>query len=153
MLGFGKFLAALKGQIAQLTKAADKFMDKSLFKACMAAVVITGWSDGDFDTSEKMKGLKLAKTHPMFKGKFSADEVKDVFEEYDDVFTMDFAMGKTEAMKAISAVSGKDPEAKALVVQTMCLIGAADGNFDDDEKRVAKEVCGVLGLRPSQFEL
>jgi|LGOV01.1.fsa_nt_gb tellurite resistance protein len=150
---FKSFLSNLKAQAKSLVAVAEKHMDKDVFAACMAGTVICGWADGDFSSSEKLKALKLAKTHPMFKNKFSADDVKDAFELYDDVMTMDSAMGKAEAMKAITKIANKDVEARELVVQTMAMIGAADGDYDDFEKAVTREVCQALGLRANKFGL
>jgi tellurite resistance protein TerB len=39
------------------------------------------------------------------------------------------------------------------MVRVCCAIGAADGNFDNDEKAVVSKICTELGLNPKDFDL
>ena len=39
------------------------------------------------------------------------------------------------------------------MVRVCCAIGAADGNFDDDEKAVVRKICAELNLNPKDFDL
>jgi tellurite resistance protein TerB len=39
------------------------------------------------------------------------------------------------------------------VIQIGIIIGGADGNFDEDEKRAVREACNAVGISPSEFDL
>ena len=43
--------------------------------------------------------------------------------------------------------------AARLIMRLTIAIAGADGNFDDDEKRVARKIAMELGLSPADFEL
>ncbi|MBF0101788.1 MAG: tellurite resistance TerB family protein [Desulfobacterales bacterium] len=47
----------------------------------------------------------------------------------------------------------KKPEEAKLMVRVCCAIGAADGNFDDTEKQIVRDICAELGLNPKDFNL
>jgi len=40
-----------------------------------------------------------------------------------------------------------------LMVRVCCAIGAADGNFDENEKTAVRNICAELGLNPKDFDL
>ena len=39
------------------------------------------------------------------------------------------------------------------MIQVGIIIGGADGNFDEDEKRAVREACNAVGISPTEFEL
>ncbi|MDE7064916.1 MAG: TerB family tellurite resistance protein, partial [Desulfovibrionaceae bacterium] len=57
-----------------------------------------------------------------------------------------------ECLQVISRLKKRPDEAR-LVIRVCCAIGAADGNFDDDEKAVVREICAELGQNPADFQL
>ena len=40
-----------------------------------------------------------------------------------------------------------------MLISVCCSIGAADGNFDKNEMDLVREMCIMLGLNPSDFQL
>ena len=46
-----------------------------------------------------------------------------------------------------------EPEEAKMMVWVSSAIGAADGNFDDTEKEVVREICRALDLDPKEFQL
>ena len=54
-------------------------------------------------------------------------------------------------MQAIGRV--KKPEEARLLVRVCCMIGAADGNFDDKERALVTDICRELELNPKDFDL
>jgi tellurite resistance protein TerB len=146
------FISKLKEMLGQIVGEAKKFMTGDIFDAAMATVVMVGWADGSFDASEKLKALQFVQNHPTMAG-HTPEAVKKAFEKYDGIFQLDTSMGRDEAMKAIAKIVAAPEEARILVVRVGILIGGADGDFDDNEKKVVREICNKLGLRPSTFEL
>jgi tellurite resistance protein TerB len=39
------------------------------------------------------------------------------------------------------------------VIQIGIIIGGADGNFDDDEKKAVRDACHAVNLPPAEFDL
>ena len=83
---------------------------------------------------------------------FDMSKVIESFNKIMEGFDFDASIGKIEAMKKISRLRGKDEEARTMV-RVCCVIGAADGDFDADERKIVAEICNELGLNPADFDL
>jgi tellurite resistance protein TerB len=83
---------------------------------------------------------------------FGADEVIGVFDKFAKQFEFDYQIGQASALQAVAKLKAKEAEAR-LMVRVCCAVGAADGNFDDNEKAVARKICAELGLNPKDFDL
>lgn len=83
---------------------------------------------------------------------FDMSAVVKRFNEFAEGFEFDHIIGKGEALKAIAKIK-KNEEAGRLLIRVCCAIGAADGDFDDDEKAVVREICTELSLNPGDFQL
>ena len=83
---------------------------------------------------------------------FSTDEVITIFDKYAKQFEFDHQIGQASALQAVAKLKDKEAEAR-LMVRVCCAIGAADGNFDDDEKGVVRKICAELSLNPKDFDL
>ena len=44
-------------------------------------------------------------------------------------------------------------EASRLLVRMIISIASSDGNFDDDEKKIAAKIAKELAINPAEFEL
>ena len=82
---------------------------------------------------------------------FDMSAVIKAFKDTVGKFEFDQKVGEAEAMRSIAKVKGKGAE--KVLVQVCCAIGAADGDFDDDEKAAVKRICGELDLDPGEFDL
>ena len=83
---------------------------------------------------------------------FPADQLQTIFNGYCDKLTADFDFGKVSVIQDIGKVKKKDSEARA-VIQIGIIIGGADGNFDEAEKKAVRDACHALGIAPSEFDL
>ncbi len=79
-------------------------------------------------------------------------EVIKSFNKFADNFEFDHTIGKGEALKAVGKLKSNEEGAR-LLVRVCCAIGLADGDFDDSEKAMIKDICVELGLNPSEFDL
>ena len=119
--------------------------------AVVAGCAIVSAADGDISSAEKQKMIGYMQ---------SSDELKvfkteDVIASFNDIvgkFEFDAAIGRGEALRKIAKVKGKDG-ADRLLVRVCCAIGAADGDFDADERAAVVLICNELGLAPSEFDL
>lgn len=119
--------------------------------ASMAMCALVAAADGSIDADEKRKVAALITSNDVL-ANFPADDLKAKFDGFADKLSADFDFGKVSVLQEIGKTKKKPVEARA-VIQIGIIIGGADGNFDDDEKKVVKEACFAVGLDPAEFEL
>jgi len=83
---------------------------------------------------------------------YDVTEMTKVFTERMEGFKLSPIMGEAECLSVISKLKGKT-EQGTLLIGKCCAIGAADGDFDDNEKAVVKKMCDALAISPAQFDL
>ena len=137
--------------IEDIAKDAETFFgrvkDKSTFRRLVSACYLIARADGDFDSDEKSGLAKLVQKHLPH---FSIGDILKVLGECEEKIAFDVTMGFQEIMDDIAKASGDDAE---LIVRACCFIGAADGDFDADEKKVAKAIAVATDLDPSRYGL
>lgn len=138
----------------QKTSAQDsvtRFKNKDFLDAVVAGCALVAAADGEIEASEKQKMVGFIERSNELKVFDIKDAIKR-FNGFTDSFDFDFVIGKGEAMKAIGKLKSND-EAARMLIRVCCAIGMADGDFDDDEKKMVKEICIELHLNPSDFNL
>lgn len=136
---------------AKLAAEVAKFKNKDFMDAAVAAIAMIAAADGMIAPAEKAKMMGIVQRSEELKA-FETEKVIEAFKKYADNFEFDAGFGKAEALKAIGKLRGKDEQARH-VVRVACLIGGADGNFDENEKTAVREICRDLGLNPADFDL
>jgi tellurite resistance protein TerB len=133
-----------------LTEGFKKYASKELAEGTMAALAMVAHANGEFKPEEKKKVLGFIKRDPSLKA-FKQGDLLEMFNKHTENFEFDFGIGKEQAVKAIKLVT--DEEAARLLVRGCVAIGAADGDFDKNEKDTVREICDLLGLQTSIFGL
>ena len=128
-----------------------RYKNRSFMLAIANGCALVAAADGHIDPSERAKMGKFIKSSDELKV-FDVGDVIKAFNDAAEKFDFDYDIGMAECLKVIGAIR-KDPGAARLLVRVCCAIGAADGNFDADEKRMVAAICGELGLQPSEFGL
>ena len=108
-------------------------------------------ADGSIDPAEKQKMLGYVKISRELRV-FGTDDVVKTFNRFAEVFEFDAGTGADEALRAVRKLKDH-PEQAAAMVRVCCVIGASDGNFDDDEKAVVRRICGEVDISPGGFGL
>jgi tellurite resistance protein TerB len=119
--------------------------------ASMAICALIAAADGSIDVEERRKVAALIGTNEVLQN-FPADQLQAKFNEYCDKLTSDYDFGRVSVIQEIGKVKKKETEARA-VIQIGIIIGGADGNFDEDEKKAVRDACHAVGLSPSEFDL
>jgi tellurite resistance protein TerB len=135
----------------QLKLKTDQFKNKDFAKASMAVCALIAAADGSIDKSERGKVVGLITSNDVL-SIFPAADLRADFDHFCDKLESDFDFGKLEAVQAIGKLKKKEGQARA-IIQIGIIIGGADGDFDNDEKRVVKECCYAVGINPSEFDL
>jgi tellurite resistance protein TerB len=145
----------LKEKVSNMNKGLatkiSQFKSTEFANATMAMCALVAAADGEIDSSERQKTAAFIMSNETLKV-FNPSELRDKFNFYCDKLTEDFDFGKIECIQAITKIKKKEGEARA-VIQIGIIIGGADGDFDQDEKKVVKEACNSIGIDPSDFDL
>jgi tellurite resistance protein TerB len=149
------FWDALKDKATQMNESMKtsiaKFKNAEFANGSMAMCALVAAADGSVDASEKKKISALILSNDALKV-FNSSDLKTKFDHFCGKLEADFDFGRIEAVQAVAKLRAKPDQARA-VLQIGIIIGGADGNFDDDEKKVIKEACLALGIDPSEFDL
>ncbi len=142
-----------KGQEVRqkLTSEVSRFRNREFMEACVSGCALVAAADGTISSEEKQKMMGYIKNSDELKV-FNADEVIAVFNKVASGLEFDHMIGKAEALKKI-AVLRKKPDAARLMVRVCCVIGCADGTFDDNEKKIVREICAELDVPAADFDL
>jgi tellurite resistance protein TerB len=136
---------------AGLTAEVSKFKNRSFMEAVVAGCALVAAADGNITSDEKQKMAGFIQRADELKH-FKMSDVIAVFNKTAEDFEFDHAIGKAAAMQTISKIKGKEGQDR-LLIRVVCAIGAADGDFDDNEKSIVREICSELGLNPADFDL
>jgi tellurite resistance protein TerB len=136
---------------SQLMAKKNDLKSGSFRDASMAMCALVSAADGNVDADERRKVAGLITTNDVL-ANFDAEDLRRRFDEYCGKLMTDFDFGKVSLIQEIAKTKKKPAEARA-VIQIGIIIGGADGNFDDDEKKVVREACFAVGINPSEFDL
>jgi len=132
------------------TEEVSRFKNKDVLQAIVAGCTYIAAADGKITSDEKQKMLGFLRSSPLT-AVYGADEVIRIFNENADRFEFDTDTGRIEALRIIAKLKNK-PEA-GMLVRTCIVIGKADGDFDQNERRAVSEIARELGLNPSDFDI
>jgi tellurite resistance protein TerB len=145
------FLQQVRSKLGELKNEALKYKSKEFLEAALGGSALVALADGTIDAQEKAKMMKFIESHEVL-SIYDTSEVVKTWKNYVDTLEMDMDIGTSKAMSALGKIKGKDEQAR-LVLRMVCAIGASDGDFDDDEKKVASKIAIELGLDPKEFDL
>lgn len=146
-----RFSAWVKETSATLKTEVSKYKNRTFLEATVAGCALVAAADGNIAPEEKQKMIGFMKQSDAL-SVFDVSEIIPLFEKYANTFSFDPIIGKGECLQTIGKLK-KDVGASRLLVRVCCAVGAADGDFDDTEKAVVREICAELGLEPSDFSL
>jgi len=139
---FGQMSKGLKDEVARVR-------NREFLEACVAGCALVANADGIVDPEEKRKMMGFMQTSDAL-SLYDAKDVIELFNKYNANFEFDFEIGQAQALKTISGLA-KKPENARLLVRVCCVIGSADGNFDEHERAAVRRICQELSLNPDDF--
>lgn len=125
-----------------------KFKNQKFMDANMAACAMTTAADGKIESSEVQQTLILIGRDEDLSC-FDPPKMTASFQDYIKQLKEDEVMGKMNCLAAISAIT--DPKQRVLIVGKCVSIAKIDGDYDESEKTVVKEICGMYDLDPAPF--
>ena len=136
---------------ARMSEEMTKYRNRDFMEAVVAGCAIVAAADGHVSPDEKRKMIGYMQSSDELKV-FKMEDVIASFETAVAKFDFDAQIGRGEALRKISKIKGKGG-ADRLLVRVCCAIGAADGDFDADERAAVAQICTELGLSPAEFDL
>ncbi len=150
-MSFQNFLAGLKSKASELKNDVLKFKNQNFLNAAMAGSTLIAMADGTITPEEKQKMVKFIESHEAL-SVFTTSDVIKAFQGFVGQFEFDKDIGETKAYEALRKLKDNDAAGR-VVVRLIISIAGADGNFDDNEKRIARKIAVELGQNPADFEL
>ena len=128
-----------------------RFNNATFADASMAACALIAAADGKIDTQERSRTAAFITSSDKLKA-FDVGALRSKYDAYCDKVTRDFDFGKIELIQVVGKAAKKPEEARA-VVQLAVVIANADGDFDEKEQLIMREIIYALKLDPAQFGL
>ncbi len=141
----------LKEKANELKTEALKFKNKDFLQAAMAGSALLALADGEISPEEKRKMLKFIENYEPL-SVFKATDIIGAFNDFVTQLEFDKDLGEAKSFEAIGKMKNNSQAAR-LIMRLVIAIGAADGDFDDHEKAMARRIAVELGLNASEFEL
>lgn len=135
----------------KLATEVAKYKNGDFRDAVVAGCALVAAADGDISSEEKQKMIGYMQTSNELKV-FKMTDIMKSFNDVVEKFEFDKGIGQGEALRQIGKLKSK-PEEAQLLVRVCCAIGAADGDFDDQERAAVRMICTELGLDAANFDL
>ena len=132
-------------------KQYGKIANKTLMKGTMAGLALVTNANGVVKEEEMQMMIGVISRDPDLQV-YDISEMIEVFKARMEGFKLSPILGETECLAEVGKLKKKADQATVLIGKC-CAIGAADGDFDANEKAVVTKMCTALGLNPSQFDL
>jgi len=139
------FADFLQGIRDNATTTFNRLKNAGAQKRLVWACYLIGRADGDFSAEEKTGIAKLINRQMP---EFGIDDIIDTIAAAEARVEFDETMGVGEIMSEIGKATGDEAES---IVRAAVYIGAADGNFDDNEREIARTICNRLSLSPENY--
>jgi len=144
-------MTGLKEKANELKTEALKFKNKDFLQAAMAGSALLALADGEISPEEKRKMVKFIENYEPL-SVFKTTEIISAFGEFVNQLEFDNDLGEAKALEALGKMKNNSQAAR-LIMRLVISIGAADGDFDDHEKAMARRIAVELGLTAAEFEL
>ena len=141
----------LKEKANELKTEALKFKNKDFLQAAMAGSALLALADGEISPEEKRKMVKFIENYEPL-SVFKTTDIIAAFGEFVNQLEFDNDLGEAKVFEALGKMKNNSQAAR-LIMRLVISIGAADGDFDEHEKAVARRIAVELGLDAAEFEL
>jgi tellurite resistance protein TerB len=136
---------------SKLSMEASRFKNRTFMEAVVNGCVLVAAADGSIDATEKQKMAGFIERSDELKH-FGGGEVIDVFQNAAALYESDNVLGKACALEIIRKIKANEDQAR-LLIRVVRAIGAADGDFDTQEREMVTEIAHELGLNPADFDI
>ena len=148
---FDKVKSTLSAGREELTAQVSRYKNRKFMEGTVAVCACISSASNGVSSEEKQKMIAFIQQSPELKV-FETKEIIEFFNSLAASFDFDTDIGKGESMKFIVRLKDQADEAQ-LAFRVGIAVAKSDGDFDDAEKAVAREICSALGLNPADYQL
>ena len=135
--------------VDDLRLALERMKHRPFLEATMATAALVAHSDGEVRLSERTRLDDILENLDLLKI-YDVHDAVDLFNRYVDRLEADGGVAQEDALNDIGKIAG-NPEEADLLVRIGLAISCADGDFDEDERRVLKKICLALHLPTENY--
>lgn len=135
----------------QVQRRVTQFLNDDFADAAMALLAWVTAADGVVDDSEIDTVMKFIQQDDTLSA-FDTKDLQTRFQAHIRAIQSGDMFAMSNIKKSISTQAGNSDGA-TLLVEVACILGAADGDFDDDEKKVVRQACALLNVNPAAFDV
>lgn len=135
----------------KIASGIGRFRNRAFLEGVVGGAVLIASADGHIDPEEKTKLLNFIKASSDLDC-FNPSDVAEIFGKIEKLISFDADSGKAEAFRLLGKLRD-NPEQARMAARACIAIAGADGNFDDEEKAMARQICKELGINPEDFGL
>lgn len=126
-----------------------KFEKKDLMEATVGIAILVMYADGNASDEERSKTQKLLNNTPALAN--YGPEVQATYQRFDSLMSeVGMLAGKVQIMREIKQCQGDTHEMEDVLVAGLT-VALADGEMDEKEEKILKEVASAFGLRLENF--
>jgi tellurite resistance protein TerB len=137
------------GFFSKFTKSAKKVQNKDMLQAIVGAALMIAAADGEIEPNETTKLEEIMAAHDALSA-FKRSEISAILQDYTKKLKANFALGKTQLMREISDIADKSDQAEEVLLIAVA-IAEADGEIEDNEKKVIGEIAKTLRLNADTY--
>lgn len=126
-----------------------KFEKKDLMEATVGIAILVMYADGNASDEERAKIQKLLDNTPALAN--FGPEVAATYQRYDSLLReVGMMAGRVQIMREIKDCQGDQREMEDVLVAGLT-VALADGEMDEKEEKILKDVAAAFGLRLETF--
>lgn len=144
---FGKMFGKKSSEAKEALK---KIENRDLMQAICGAALLIAAADGEIESEETAKLEAIIRSLPAL-SHFGA-EISQTVQRFTDQLNAGFLLGKTQIMREIRECKHSTQEAEDIFVVALT-IAQADGEIDEKESAVMKQIARELGINPRDYGL
>ena len=144
---FKKFSKSFEGVVNGAKAMAGRHLGPDYLKACAFLGAGVAAADGSIDDSEISTLVEIMRGMDELSG-YSDAEILDAVSGAVGKWKVAAAIGKIETKKLLQAL---DSEKQQYALAIGVAIGAADGDFDEDEQATVREFAQMVGINPADL--
>lgn len=139
----------LKKKVKVAARDISKFEKKDLMEATVGIAILVMYADGSAKDSERSKIQRILANTPALTN--YGPEVQSTFNRYDSLCSeVGYMAARVQILREIKQCQGDQHEMEDVLV-TGLTVALADGEMDEKEDAILREVAGVFGMRLEDF--
>jgi len=148
---FDRLQSGIKKLGTDIGREITKFNHRDFYECSMAACALIALADGKITAEEQKKTAEWFTHHEILKA-FDVEILRNRFNFWCAKIKENPEFGRIEALQTIGKLRAKRDEANALI-QVCLIIAKADGQFDEVEQAVIKDICQTLDIDPKSLSI